>query len=121
METIGERIRARREHLGWTQAKLAETLNVKIGTVSGYERNYRVPDARMLQLLAGVLEVTSDYLLGLPQSEDIDKRDNYVPIEDMTEWIEIIDLTAKAGLTVGHVKQILATHIETARRINKEQ
>jgi len=117
METIGERIRTRREQLGWTQAKLAEMLNVKIGTVSGYERNYRVPDARMLQLLAGVLEVSSDYLLGLPQSID-DLAEQSVSSEDMANWLEIIDLTTKAGLTTVHVKQILLTHIETARSLS---
>lgn len=67
MESIGERIRARREQLGWTQAKLSEMLNVKVGTLSGYERNYRIPDARMLQLLSNILKVSSDYLLGLTQ------------------------------------------------------
>lgn len=71
MQTIGDRIRARREHLGWTQAKLAELLNIKVGTLSGYERNYRMPDARMLQLLSAKMDVTSDYLLGLSQSESI--------------------------------------------------
>ncbi len=69
MESIGDRIRARREQLGWTQAKLAEMLNIKVGTLSGYERNYRIPDARMLQLLAGAMKVSSDYLLGLSQAE----------------------------------------------------
>jgi len=69
METIGDRIRARRDQLGWTQAKLSEMLNIKVGTLSGYERNYRLPDARMLQLLAGIMNVSSDYLLGLPPSE----------------------------------------------------
>lgn len=69
MESIGDRIRSRREYFGWTQAKLAEMLNIKVGTLSGYERNYRIPDARMLQLLAGAMQVTSDYLLGLSQSE----------------------------------------------------
>lgn len=71
MQSIGDRIRARREHLGWTQAKLAELLNIKVGTLSGYERNYRMPDARMLQLLSAKMDVTSDYLLGLSQSESI--------------------------------------------------
>ncbi len=44
-------------------------LNIKVGTLSGYERNYRLPDARMLQLLAGVMTISSDYILGLPPSE----------------------------------------------------
>ncbi|NLW91345.1 MAG: helix-turn-helix transcriptional regulator [Syntrophomonadaceae bacterium] len=116
METIGERIRARREQLAWTQAKLAEMLNVKIGTVSGYERNYRVPDARMLQLLAGVLEVSSDYLLGLAKSEHVSKHD-YLHVEDMSDWMEILELTAESGLTALQVKQILLNYIETARNI----
>lgn len=69
MKTIGDRIRARRKQLGWTQAKLAGMLNIKMGTLSGYERNYRLPDARMLQLMASVMNISSDYLLDVPQSE----------------------------------------------------
>lgn len=81
MESLGERIKNRREQLGWTQAKLADLLNVKIGTLSGYERNYRQPDAKMLQLLCANLKVTADYLLGLSnQKEPLQRQLTRIPI-----------------------------------------
>lgn len=64
MATIGERIKLERERRGWTQAKLADMLNIKIGTLSGYERNYRQPDLTMLEKIAAAFGVSTDYLLG---------------------------------------------------------
>ncbi|MGI6129051.1 MAG: helix-turn-helix domain-containing protein [bacterium] len=63
--TPGQRIRISREARGWTQAVLAEKLGIKIGTLSGYERNYRQPNLEMIKNIATVLDVSADYILGL--------------------------------------------------------
>lgn len=63
--TPGERIRIAREALGWTQAVVAEKLGITIGTLSGYERNYRQPNLDMLRKLVTVLGVSADFILGL--------------------------------------------------------
>ncbi len=70
MTTLGERIKAERERRGWTQAQLAAMLSVKIGTLSGYERDYRQPDLQMLRKIAAAFRVSTDYLL----SHEVDKR-----------------------------------------------
>ena len=64
IETVGLRIKEEREKRGWTQAFLADKLNIKIGTLSGYERGYRNPDIDMLSKIAATFGVTTDYLLG---------------------------------------------------------
>lgn len=64
MRSLGERIRRTRRKKGWTQAKLAEALGIRAGTLSGYEREYRSPDVEMLDRIASVLGVSVDYLLG---------------------------------------------------------
>ncbi|MZP30790.1 helix-turn-helix domain-containing protein [Heliobacterium undosum] len=48
-----------------TQDQLAEKIRVKIPTISGYENNYRQPDNQKLPLIASVLNVSADFLLGL--------------------------------------------------------
>lgn len=64
MRSLGERIRRTRRRKGWTQARLANALGIKAGTLSGYEREYRRPDVEMLDRIASVLGVSVDYLLG---------------------------------------------------------
>lgn len=64
MESLGKRIQSVRKSRGWTQARLAEALGVKTGTLSGYERGYRRPDVVMIGRIASLLQVSVDYLLG---------------------------------------------------------
>lgn len=63
-EILAKRLKAARESKGWTQAYLADLLGLTNGTISGYERNYREPDMDTLSKIAGLLGVTTDYLLG---------------------------------------------------------
>ncbi len=64
MESLGKRIQSVRRSRGWTQARLAEALGIKTGTLSGYERDYRRPDVMMIGRIASLLHVSVDYLLG---------------------------------------------------------
>jgi len=63
-EGIGKRLKNAREAKGLTQDDVANYLNVKRQTYSAYERNKSVPDALTLDKLAGLFEVSNDYLLG---------------------------------------------------------
>lgn len=60
---LGENIRQLRKKMGMTQEELALRLHVVRQTVSKWEKGLSVPDAEMLQKLAGVLEVPVDMLL----------------------------------------------------------
>jgi transcriptional regulator with XRE-family HTH domain len=64
LKSLGKRIQSVRKSRGWTQARLAEALGIKTGTLSGYERDYRRPDVVMLGRMASILHVSVDYLLG---------------------------------------------------------
>jgi transcriptional regulator with XRE-family HTH domain len=69
VQEIGRRIAAAREHLGWTQEALA--LHAGLGApevVSSYERGGRQPGSENLTRIAGALNVTTDYLLGLERA-----------------------------------------------------
>ncbi|MCM3748335.1 helix-turn-helix domain-containing protein [Paenibacillus pasadenensis] len=62
---IGSRLRRQRQLLGWTQLQLANRLGLAKSTVSQYENNINEPDYAVLIRLCRLLDVTSDYMLGL--------------------------------------------------------
>mgnify|MGYP000889343818 CR=1 FL=1 len=68
-EKFAKRLKEERGKKGWTQEHMAKLLNIKIGTLSGYERNYRTPDLEMTSKIANLLGVSVDYLLGLNDNE----------------------------------------------------
>ena len=61
---VGERVRSRREKLGFTQRDLASALQVSGQAVSKWERGENAPDVGVLAPLARVLGVSVDWLLG---------------------------------------------------------
>lgn len=99
--SLGKRIKMEREKRGWTQEYLANLLNIKIGTLSGYERGYRQPDIQMLQKIADAFNVSTDYLLGRDSQKDQRQKllelplaahyESQSPIDDDEELLEIIE------------------------------
>ena len=61
---IGSRLKELRKSRGWKQDRVADDLCISIGTLSGYERGYRRPDAEMLRKLADYYDTSTDYILG---------------------------------------------------------
>lgn len=58
-------LRQLRERDGMTQAELGRKLNVAPSTIGMWEKGYRSPDYENLTAIAGIFNVTTDYLLGL--------------------------------------------------------
>ena len=73
---IGRIITDRRKALGLTQQALAEKLNISFQAVSKWENGTSYPDVTILPVLAAVLNVSIDSLLGYPSQSitDYDKR-----------------------------------------------
>jgi transcriptional regulator with XRE-family HTH domain len=61
---LANRIKEERKKKGWTLKQVAEQLGVKIGTFSGYEREYRIPETKTVEKLGDLYGVSVDYLLG---------------------------------------------------------
>ena len=62
--TFGQRLRYLREEKKLKQIELAKLLNLESSsTISQYEKLNRIPDANILQRLADIFNVTTDYLL----------------------------------------------------------
>ena len=60
--SIGQTIAALRKAKGWTQAQLAEKLNISDKAVSKWEIGEGTPSVEFYPLLAEIFSVTCDYL-----------------------------------------------------------
>lgn len=68
-ESMGKRIAALRRNKGLTQEQLAERVGVSAQAVSKWENDVSCPDISALPLLADILGVTTDELLGIKPIE----------------------------------------------------
>lgn len=62
---------------------MANLLQIKIGTLSGYERGYRTPDLEMTKKIATLLGVSVDYLLGLDKKNTTPWWEKDIPPTDI--------------------------------------
>lgn len=96
MNEIGNRISICRQNKNMTQEELAKRLGVTSQAVSKYERGLSLPDVSMVKGLCDVLEISSDYLLGIKSStgksdiavngsEDISKN-----LKNSLEQVELV-------------------------------
>ncbi len=64
-ESFGQRLRRLRKAQGFSQTELGEIISTSKRAVSSYECDQREPPAHIIPKLATLLDVSSDYLLGL--------------------------------------------------------
>ena len=71
MDIFSIRLKEERTAKGFSQRYMAERLQIAQGTYKGYElvgeKNGREPSIEMIRRIAQILEVNSDYLLGLEE------------------------------------------------------
>jgi transcriptional regulator with XRE-family HTH domain len=68
---MGMRIKKKREALGLSQKKLAEQTQISPPAINQYEKGFKTPSTETLLRLAGVLDVSVDYLIGTTLTEEI--------------------------------------------------
>ena len=69
--TIGERIRKRRQELGWSQRELAQRVSTRQATIADLERGaQKETSTALIRRLAKVLGVTSDWLIGMYEEDE---------------------------------------------------
>lgn len=67
---LGARIATLRRAAGWSQAELAQKLQISASAVGMYEQGRREPAVELLVRMAALFEVSVDYLLtGKPENE----------------------------------------------------
>lgn len=107
---LAKRLKELRDKSGWLQKDVADKLNVRSNTLSGYESGTRSPDPDMIVKLAELYQVSTDYLLG-HKNYDVDKSDavlfEYYRSKIITEFPDV-DLMFKdmASLTGEDLKEI---------------
>lgn len=66
---IGERIRELRMEKGYSLTQLGMKVNLGKSTLAGYEQGHRFPAIDKLDIIAKVLNTSTDYLLGLTDNK----------------------------------------------------
>lgn len=83
MMTVGQRIKAFRKKMGFTQSELAERIGVSVQTVSKWECDSGCPDISQIVPLAKVLDTTTDAILGMNVNEEEELNVVYSDIQKM--------------------------------------
>lgn len=81
--TLAERIKSARNNMHYTQKDLAELMNVKPTTVSGWELGRNEPSIDTLKKLATKLGVSFDYLAGVEDKNKIRSSDTALTWADL--------------------------------------
>lgn len=85
----GSRLKKARERAGLTQVELAKRLGGSPTTVAKYEQNKAQPSIPVLVKLSGVLNASSDALLGLVPDEEMDRARaphlDFPPMDSLAE------------------------------------
>ena len=86
---LGQRILELRTAFGWSQVELAKRLQVAKQTVSNWENENIQPSVEMLIRLTKLFHVSSDYLLGLQETPQLNVED--LPLTFVAHLVQIID------------------------------
>lgn len=92
MKIFGERIRALRESMGYSQMRFAEIFGVGQSTVVRYEKGAASPSLEFLIKLADYYDVSLDYILGRtdnPQGKLYEYRPENGYPADMENFVEM--------------------------------
>ncbi len=86
---LGKRIYKLRTAFGWNQVQLAEKLNISKQTVSNWENENIQPSIEMLVRLANLFHTSTDYLLGLDDTQTINV--DGLPVSFVAHLTQIIE------------------------------
>ncbi|MGM9574889.1 MAG: helix-turn-helix domain-containing protein [Oscillospiraceae bacterium] len=68
---IAEKVKKLREQKGLSQTELARLLGITRSSVNAWEMGISVPSTQYIVDLAGVFEISTDYLLGVDSSSTV--------------------------------------------------
>ena len=105
---LGRNIFERRKLLGWTQAELAEKIEVDTETISRFERGSNLPSLSRLEKLARVLNLPLSKLIAESSPHASDQA------EVIAEWISGL-VNYDREFVMASVKQ-LCTHLANEKK-----
>ena len=68
---LAERIKTLREQAGMSQEKLAKRLGITRSSLNAWEMGISTPSTQYIAELAGLFQVSADYLLGLSETATV--------------------------------------------------
>lgn len=86
---LGHRINELRTAFGWSQVQLAQRLRVSKQTVSNWENENIQPSIEMLVRLAEIFRVSTDYLLGRSDAQNINVEG--LPVTFVAHLTQIVE------------------------------
>lgn len=92
-----DRIKQRRERLGYTQDELAEYTSISLSQISRIERGVSNPTADVLYRISKALQCSADYLLGLVDDPD----------SNVTDQLSDMELRLVSALRKGELSYLL--------------
>jgi transcriptional regulator with XRE-family HTH domain len=104
MSVIGDRIKAQRQKLGWTQASLGERLGRGESTVRMWELGKSNPPYDELKEMSYLFNVTISYLIG--KDEDFEPFDGLDPVSDKA-FFSVMKRVKDQGLSPEDVKKAI--------------
>src|ERR1039457_4989058 len=70
-KVIGARIKEKRQQIKLSQKELAEKIEVTPSAINQYEKGDKIPSSEKIISLAKTLGISSDYLLGVSEEDEI--------------------------------------------------
>lgn len=113
MNSVGERIKARRIELGWTQEDLCKKASISTGFLSDLENGKRSVSAETLLGIARVLSLSLDYLMK-GDSTQIQTAEVQFPAR-LTELAKAENLTFVNALTLLDMRLQIVAHRSTSK------
>ncbi len=98
--TLGERIQDLRKKNGYSQEKLSSKLNVSRQAVQKWEQNICEPSMESLKMLAGLFNVSLDYLLLGKEKEEREKTESKNTLTK-TDIVLLITFLLSVALFIG--------------------
>lgn len=95
LQQIGSRLSVCRQNKNMTQEELANKLGVTPQALSKWERGISLPDTAMLPDIARMLEISTDYLLGISQennTQNINSEIQNIIGENLRNLLEPLEL-----------------------------
>jgi transcriptional regulator with XRE-family HTH domain len=110
---LSKRVKAARLSKELTRQELANRLKTTKGTISNYENGYSTPSNETLKELALILEVSTDYLLGVTDSTIVSSADRTNEEKEMLEFFNNPEL----NLFFKELKEAPEDQLEEMRQI----
>ena len=114
MSTVGERIKKRRNELGWTQDQLAQKAGISKSFLSDLENGKRSVSADNLLDIARVLSLSLDYLM---KGEEPKVRTAEVQIPaSLSDFAAQEGLTFKQALALLRMREQIVAHRSSTKK-----